>query len=90
MLGGARKVAVLGDIRLYECPLSYIAEETAEILQAVFLVTETHIPYFPGGWADQPHWLSEAVGLYKKEVLEWTERQREKSKPTATTKARRH
>ncbi len=79
MLGNARKVAVLGDIRLYECPLSYITAETGEILQVVFLVTETHIPFFPGGWAEQPHWLSEAVALYKKEVLEWTERQRVKS-----------
>lgn len=86
MLGGARKAAVLGDIRLYECPISYVTEETAEILQAVFLVTETHIPFFPGGWADQPHWLQEAVGLFKKEVMDWTERQREKGKENSKGK----
>ena len=81
MLGkDAKKVAVLGDIRMYECPNSYVTGETGEILQAVFLVTETHIPYFPGGWQDQPHWLQESVGLYKKESLEWMEKQREKSK----------
>jgi hypothetical protein len=82
MLDGAVKLVTLGDIRLYECPNSYVTEETGDILQAVFLVTETHIPYVPGGWQDQPHWLSEAVALYKKESLEWMEKQREKPDKT--------
>ena len=31
----ASKVFRLGDIRLYECPLSYISEESAEIIRLV-------------------------------------------------------
>jgi len=83
MLGKAKKVETFGDIRLYECPGSYITPETVEILQAVFLVTETHVPYFPGGWVDQPHWLQEAVTLYKKEIADRMEKEREKGQQTA-------
>jgi hypothetical protein len=48
------------------------------------LVTETHIPYFPGGWQDQPHWLQEAVALYKKETMELMEKERAKGPESGT------
>ena len=34
----AQKVFSLGDIRLYECPLSYITEETRDLMRLCFLI----------------------------------------------------
>ncbi len=64
---GAQKVLGLGDIRLYECPLSYLTEETAGIMRVVFLLDSTGQLLFEGGWADQPFWLAEAYEIYRSE-----------------------
>lgn len=62
---GAQKVFSVGGIRLYECPLSYITDETSRLMRMVFLIDGTgHLP-FSGGWADQPYWLVEAFEVYK-------------------------
>jgi len=63
----AQKVFSLGDIRLYECPLSYITEETAEIMRLVYLIDASGHLLHQGGWADQPCWLVEAYEIYKAE-----------------------
>lgn len=68
----------LGDIRLYECPLSYITAETWEIIRTVYLVEDSKQLFFPGGWADQPYWLFEAVRIYKSELA----RRQDKECPT--------
>ncbi len=65
---GAKKVISLGDLRLYECPLSYITSETWEIVSLVYLVNDTRRLLYQGEWGDQPYWLVEAVRIYKVEL----------------------
>jgi len=60
----AQKVFTLGDMRLYECPLSYISGETRDIIQMVFLMDSTKRLLFTGEWGDQPVWLVEAYGVF--------------------------
>lgn len=59
------KVVSLGDLRLYECPLSYITEETFEMMKAVFLIESAGWPYLDGGLAGQPCWAVEAFEIYQ-------------------------
>ena len=70
---GAKKVMALGDMRLYECPLSYMRAETAELMRTVFLIDSTGCLLFEGGWADQPLWLVEAYEIYRTEKAMFTE-----------------
>lgn len=60
---GSSKVISLGDLRLYECPLSYISEETFDVMRCVFLMESSGGLYFEGGLADQPCWLVEAYEI---------------------------
>lgn len=62
---GARKVFSLGELRLYECPLSYISRDTHEIMRAVFLSAEGGRLLFSGGWAEQAYWFVEAIEIFK-------------------------
>lgn len=65
---GAGKVfASLGDIRLYECPLTYITAETWEVIRLAYMTESTGHLYFRGGLADQPFWLIEAIEICKAE-----------------------
>ena len=64
----AAKVWGLRDIRLYECPLSYMTAETHEIIAQVYRTEDGKRLLFQGEWADQPHWLVEAVDIYKIEL----------------------
>lgn len=64
---GALKVWSLGDLRLYECPLSYISAETAEVMRAAYLVESTGVLFYRGGWAEQPCWLVEAFEIFRAE-----------------------
>lgn len=66
---GARRVFVLGRIRLYECPLTYISRETHEIIRLIYLIEDTKELLFDGGWANQPYWLVEAFEIYKAEYI---------------------
>ncbi|MBE7415991.1 MAG: hypothetical protein HS130_12555 [Deltaproteobacteria bacterium] len=61
------KVLSIGDIRLYECPLSYFDEETQSIIGLVFRLEGAGLPYFDGGLASQPCWLMEAVEIFENE-----------------------
>ena len=63
----AQKVFTLGSLRLYECPLSYISEETREVIQMVFLMDSTKRLLFIGEWGEQPAWLVEAYGIFLSE-----------------------
>jgi len=63
----AQKVFTLGDLRLYECPLSFITEETREVIQMVFLMDSTKRLLFTGEWGDQPAWLVEVYGIFLSE-----------------------
>lgn len=63
----ARKVVSLGDIRLYECPLSYITPETWELVSLVYLVNDSKRLLYQGEWGNQPYWLVEATKIYKAE-----------------------
>ena len=64
---GSVKVISLGDLRLYECPLSYISEETFRVMRAVFMMESSGRLYFEGGLADQPCWAVEAFEIYQSE-----------------------
>lgn len=59
------KVVSLGDLRLYECPLSYITEETFEMMRTVFLIESAGRPYMNGGLESQPCWAVEAFEIYQ-------------------------
>ncbi len=60
----AKKVFTLGDMRLYECPLSFISGETQEVIRTVFLMDSTKRLLFTGEWGEQPAWLVEAYGIF--------------------------
>lgn len=62
---GAAKVFSLGGLRLYECPLSYITEETSGVIRLIYLMDATGHLLFSGGWATQPFWLAEAYEVFK-------------------------
>jgi len=66
---GAKKVFRLGDIRLYECPLSYLTLDTAELMRLVYLIDGSGRLLHAGGWGAQPFWLVEAYGIYKSEAV---------------------
>ncbi len=65
---GGEKVFSLGDIRLYECPLSYISEDTGELIRLCFLVENNRNLLYEGGWGNQPMWLVETHEAYKAEI----------------------
>jgi hypothetical protein len=70
---GAKKVRFLGkDLRLYECPITYITRETWEIISLVFRMDDSKTLLHAGGWGDQPRWLIEALDIYK---AEWAKKQ---------------
>lgn len=64
---GAKKVFRLGDIRLYECPLSYLTPDTAEMMRAVYMAEGSSALLLPGGWGAQPHWFVEASEIHRAE-----------------------
>ncbi len=64
----AEKVFSLGNIRLYECPVTFITEDTAFIMSAVFLSEDSGVLYHSGGWSSQPEWFVKAVGIYREEL----------------------
>ncbi|HEY4706306.1 MAG TPA: hypothetical protein VII64_02530 [Thermodesulfobacteriota bacterium] len=64
---GCRKVAGLGDVRLYECPESYFDEETMRIIGLVFMLEGSGRHFFEGGIAGQPCWLIEAMQIFNAE-----------------------
>lgn len=66
---GARKVFTLSDIRLYECPLSFLSEDTRDLMRLAFLVDDTKRLLYAGGWGDQPYWLIEAYEILKTESI---------------------
>lgn len=61
-----RKVMSLGELRLYECPLSYISGDTLDVMRVVFMMDEGAL-FFEGGLADQPCWAIEAREIYQSE-----------------------
>jgi hypothetical protein len=63
----ASKVWSLGDIRLFECPLSWITPETNLMISQVYLVAESPALLLAGGWMDQPNWFIEAWDIYQLE-----------------------
>lgn len=75
---GARKVWTLRDadpgatLRLYECPLTFMSQESKDLIDLIYLTTESKILPFPGNcWNDQPAWFVEAFILYKQELSKY-------------------
>jgi hypothetical protein len=73
---GAKKVFRLGEIRLYECPVSYITADTAELMRLCYLLEGSGALLHPGGWGAQPPWLIEAYEIYKFESVKEIEGRR--------------
>lgn len=71
-----QKAATLGNLRLYECPVSYITFDTSALMRLVFLVEDSGVLLHGGGWAEQPYWLVEAVEIYRMEKASFIERMR--------------
>ena len=38
-----------------------------EVIRLCYLIEDTHVLLFGGGWSDQPMWLVEAYSIYKNE-----------------------
>jgi hypothetical protein len=51
----------------YECPLTFITEETNSIVNTIGLISTTGFLYYAGGLGDQPFWLIEAFEIFKAE-----------------------
>lgn len=67
---GAQKIISLGDVRFYECPLSYITSETWELIRLVYMIDDTKQMLFDGGLSQQPFWLIEAIEIHKAEAAQ--------------------
>lgn len=67
-----KKVAPLGSgkryMRLYECPVTYITQDTRDIIQLLYTIENTNHLLFEGGLARQPYWLIEALEIFKTEL----------------------
>ena len=59
----------LGDLKLYECPLTWITRETA-LLMKWLCFEEKPVKVFPGEWIDQPVWYIEAIEILNSERFE--------------------
>lgn len=66
--GAGKAFNTLGDLRFYECPLSYITPETIDIMRHVYRTAETNQLPYAGGWGDQPTWFVEAYDIYRQEL----------------------
>lgn len=75
---GAVKVSGLGDIRLYECPLSWITPETHELLRLVNFSRDSSVLYAAGGWEDQPDWFVRAYDIVRTEIMQWDKKTKSK------------
>ena len=64
----AKKVFTLGDIRLYECPLSYITNDTREMLRAVYMADSLGVLLLGKGLGEEPCWFVEAFEAYGREA----------------------
>ena len=64
---GGVKVFSLGDIRLYECPVSYITEDTVLVMRLVYLTDEIGVLLYEGGFGAQPAWFVEALEIFRGE-----------------------
>jgi len=62
---GVSKVWKVGPVRLYECPLSWIKQQTHTIIETLFLVADSPALLFDGGWMKQPNWFVEANKIFK-------------------------
>lgn len=69
----ALKVFRLGGLRLYECPISYVTIDTAEMMRLVYLMAGSQGLLHAGGWGDQPYWLVEAYEIYHAESAAFIE-----------------
>lgn len=58
-------------LRLYECPVRWITDETMDLLHMVRLTNETGVFPLAGGTADQPYWFIEACQIYSRELSVW-------------------
>lgn len=67
-----KKVAPLGSgkryMRLYECPITYITQDTRDIIQLLYTIENTNQLLHEGGLSKQPAWLIEALQIFKTEL----------------------
>jgi hypothetical protein len=71
----------MGDLKLYECPLTTITDLTWQIIRIVNQTTDDngkilHLPY-QGAYLDQPEWYRTAVEITQRERAEHQRKQLE-------------
>lgn len=64
------KVWHLEDLKLYECPRTWITTETIQLIKLLHL-EETPPKLFPGTWLDQPAWWLDVIDIYKIELAKY-------------------
>lgn len=67
----ADKVLNLGDIRLYECPVTYISKDTTLMIENLSLMVESPALLYSGAWMDQPNWVVQSWIVYKREKADF-------------------
>lgn len=77
-------VLLLGNIRLYECPNTWITQDTIRLKNALFL-GENPEKIYPGTWIDQPQWYIDAISIYR-EVKNYLTNKKIPSKKTPIKK----
>lgn len=75
---GAAKIVGLGDIRLYECPLSWITPETYEVMKFINFSRDSGALYAAGGWDNQPAWFVRAYEIVRTEIMQWEKKRKSK------------
>ena len=61
--------------------MSYLTQDTVDILALVFNLVNLETLYYAGGLADQPDWLVTALGIYKAESAAYTEKKSKHKTP---------
>lgn len=62
------------NLRLYECPVTYITQDTNDLMRVLYLTENSDNLLFKGGIADQPYWFIEAIEIFKSESFYLTEK----------------
>jgi hypothetical protein len=64
------KVWSITDLYFYECPKTWITNETMQLIDLLYL-EDTPTKIFPGTWLDQPKWWLEVIKIFKHETAEY-------------------
>ena len=46
-------------------------QDIKDLIEVVYLISDSHNLLYDGGWASQPYFVAEAYQLYKSELIRW-------------------